>query len=107
VDDQSSNWRVAPRYVYAVFGRSIARPIFVPEQEATLDGVIARHASGASCVRLYYGGDCNLNIFDHFAQFVAGRRRLEEIRFWSRPYNNPHQLGYPAPEVVLATYAWP
>jgi hypothetical protein len=107
VNDQSSDWRAAPRYVYAIFGRSIARPIFVPEQDATLDAVIAHHAPDASCVRLYYGGDCNLNIFDHCTQFIAGRQRLEEIRFWSRPYNNPHQLGYASPEVVLATYAWP
>jgi hypothetical protein len=94
-------------YQYAVFGKPVAEPEFVPESSVSLDEFIARHARGASCVRLYYGGDCNLIGSDRCEKFVAGRRLIEEERFWSRPYQSPLQFGYGAPEIVLATYAWP
>ncbi len=94
-------------YQYGVFGKPLAEPEFAPERSVSLDEFIARHARGASCVRLYYGGDCNLTMSDRCEQFVAGRRLLDEERFWSRPYQNPLQFGYAAPEIVLATYAWP
>ena len=56
-------------------------------------------ACGAgSCARLYFGGDCNLTFADHCTAFVAGRRRLDEVRFWSRPFNNMLEYGYAAPE---------
>jgi hypothetical protein len=94
-------------YAYAVFGVPVSQPIFVSEKAATIDEVIARHAVGATCVRLYYGGDCNLTHADRCKQFIAGRRLLDETRYWSRLYNNPFDYGYGAPEIVLATYAWP
>jgi hypothetical protein len=94
-------------WFYGIFGASVADPIFVSEKEAPLGDVIARYVAGASCVRLYYGGDCNLKDGDRCTQFIAGRRRIDEERFWSRPYNNPLSKGYGAPEIVLATYAWP
>jgi hypothetical protein len=97
-----------PEYKYVLFGGPIADgPISVPEDEAGLDEVIQRHAAGATCVRLYFGGDCNLTFTDRCTRFVAGRRLVDERRFWSRPYNNPLMWGYAAPEVVLALYAWP
>lgn len=95
------------RYFYVVFGKPVPAPIFVPESEATLEQVIARYAGDAACVRLYYGNDCNLTFADRCSQFVAGRRLLEEERFWSRPYNNTLQSGYGAPEIALQVYAWP
>ena len=104
---QHGNPKVTPRYLYIVFGVPIAEPVLVPEEEASLDDVIARYASGASCVRLYYGGDCNLTFADQCKSFIAGRRLVDEERFWSRPYNTPLEGGHGGPEVVLATYAWP
>jgi hypothetical protein len=98
---------IIAEYHYAAFGKPIAWPEFVPETSVSLDEFIARHARGASCVRLYYGGDCNVTIGDRCEKFVAGRRRIEEERFWSRPYESPLQFPYGAPEIVLATYAWP
>ena len=95
------------RYSYVVFGKPVPAPIFVPEADASLEEVIARYAADAACVRLYAGGDCNLTFADRCVQFVAGRRLLEEERFWSRPYNNTLQSGYGAPEIVLGVYAWP
>ena len=53
-----------------------------------------------------YGGDCNLTFTDRCEKFIAGRRLIDEQRFWSRPYNSM-DFGYGAPEIVLATYAWP
>lgn len=99
--------KVNPVYDYAVFGKPMAQPIFVPVKDATLEQVIERYAGDAACVRLYFGGDCNLNFADDCAEFVAGRRLLTEDRYWSRVYNNPHDYGYPAPVLRLATYAWP
>ncbi len=100
------NFRSDPHYDYVVFGAPIAQPIFISENEARLDDVIARYAAGASCVRLHYGGDCNVRLGDRCKEFIAGRRLIEEERFWSRPYNsNPWDDG--APEIILATYAWP
>ena len=72
-----------------------------------LSEVISKYAANAACVRLYFGGDCNLTFTDRCAAFIEGRRRVDEERFWSRPYNNFMQNGYGAPEIVLATYAWP
>jgi hypothetical protein len=94
-------------YAYAVFGVGVPKPIFASEKSTTLAEVVERHAAGAECVRLYYGGDCNLVHTDRCTQFVAGRKVLDEDRFWSRLYNNPHDYGYAETEVVLATYAWP
>lgn len=96
-----------PRYAYAFFGGPVAVPFRVPEEEAPLDAVIQRYAGDATCVRLYYGGDCNVTYTDHCTQFIAGRRLLDEVRFWSRPYGNPMDYGYGEPEIILATYAWP
>lgn len=96
-----------PVYDYAIFGKTIPQPIFVPVADATLEQVIARYAGDAACVQLYFGGDCNLNFADDCAEFVAGRRLLTEERYWSRVYNNPHDYGYAAPVLRLATYAWP
>jgi hypothetical protein len=107
VEDQHGNPRVATHYDYIAFGAPLVEPILVPEKEVPLEQFVARYASGAPCVRLYSGGDCNLNFADHCRSFVAGRRLVEEYRFWSRPYNNPLQSGYGAPEIVLRTYAWP
>lgn len=98
--------KTATEYVYVFFGAPLSEPVLVSEKEMRLDDAIARYASGASCVRLYYGGDCNLTFTDRCTEFVAGRRLVEEQRFWSRPYNNPLQSGYGAPEIVLATYEW-
>lgn len=105
--DDSDEPMIDTRYRYVVFGKPVPGPIFIPEAQASLAEVIARHAPGAACVRLYAGGDCNLTFTDRCAQFVAGRRLLEEERFWSRPYNNTLQSGYGAPEIVLQVYAWP
>lgn len=96
-----------PEYGYAFFGLSVPAPFLVPESEAPLDRVIERHAGDASCIRLYYGGDCNITYTDHCMQFIEGRRPIDEVRFWSRPYGNPMDYGYGEPEIVLATYAWP
>lgn len=99
------DFRNNPTYDYAVFGAPIASPIFIAEKEAALDEVVGRHAAGASCVRLHYGSDCNVRLGDGCKAFIAGRRLIEEERFWSRPYNsNPWDEG--APEIILATYAW-
>lgn len=99
--------KIGPEYAYVVFGASVPEPIWVGEHESSLADVVSRVAPDRACVRLYYGGDCNLTFTDRCAAFVAGRRRIDEQRFWARPYNNPLQLGYGAPEIVLATYAWP
>ena len=99
--------KVNPVYDYAVFGKPMAQPIFVPVKDATLEQVIERYAGDAACVQLYFGGDCNLNFADDCAEFIAGRRLLTEERYWSRVYNNPHDYGYPQPVMRLATYAWP
>ena len=108
VVEDRGDFRNAPAYDYAVFGAPMQQPVFVPERDASLGDVVARYASGAACVRLYYGSDCNVRFGDHCAAFVAGRRRLEEERFWSRPYNNnPFDYADGAPEIVLATYSWP
>jgi hypothetical protein len=108
VVEDRGDFRVTPQYDYAVFGKPVAQPVFVPEKDAPLHEVIARYASGAPCVRLYYGGDCNVRFGDHCNQFIAGRRRIDEERFWSRPYNNnPFDYADGAPEIVLATYDWP
>jgi len=96
-----------PAYAYAVFGAPVPAPIFVSEQDATLDQVVARYAPDAACVRLYFGGDCNLRKGDGCSAFTAGRRLIHEDRYWSRVYNNPPDFSYAAPEVVLATYAYP
>lgn len=104
---QHGDPKVAARYVYAVFGATVRSPILVPESEATLSEVIARHAADASCVRLYFGGDCNLTYTDRCADFVRGRQLLDEHRFWSQPYNPPLKSGYGGPEIVLGIYAWP
>lgn len=98
---------VIEHYQYGVFGKPVPEPVFVDEDAMTLDEVVARHARGASCVRLYYGSDCNLTTSDRCETFVAGRRRIDEARFWSQPYQGPLGWGYAAPEMVLATYAWP
>ena len=95
---------VMPRYAHVIFGAPIRDPVIVPEAELRLDDLIARYAPGAACVRLYYGSDCNLTSTDRCEQFIAGRRRVSETRFWSRPYNNPRESGESVPEIVLATY---
>ena len=107
VQDDHGDPRVATQYSYAVFGAPFSQPIMVPERAMRLAEVISRYASNVSCVRLYYGGDCNLSFTDRCAAFVAGHRLIDEERFWSRPYNNFIEMGYAEPEVVLATYAWP
>jgi hypothetical protein len=100
------DFRHNPQYEYAIFGGPIAQPIFVSERQAQIDDVVAQHAAGASCVRLHYGGDCNVRLGDGCKDFIAGRRLIDEERFWSRPYNsNPWDSG--APEIILATYAFP
>jgi hypothetical protein len=101
------NFRAAPEYDYILFGGPLPDPIVVPEKEARLEDIIAQHAPAASCIRLYYGGDCNLTFTDRCKSFVAGHRLVDEYRFWSRPYNNPLQSGHGEPEIILATYAWP
>jgi hypothetical protein len=98
---------VIEEYHYAAFGKPLAEPVFEAEGSVSLEDFVRRHAHGASCVRLYYGGDCNNTAGDRCEKFVAGRRLVEEERFWSRPYESPLQFGYAAPEIVLATYAWP
>jgi hypothetical protein len=95
------------QYYYIVFGAPLREPIVVPERDAALADVIARYAPAASCVRLYYGHDCNLTFGDRCTAFIAGHRLIDERRFWALPYNNPRQSGYAAPEIVFATYAWP
>jgi hypothetical protein len=94
-------------YHYAMFGQPVPEPLFAPEHSMSLEEFIERYAPDGSCVRLYYGSDCNLTVSDGCEEFVAGRRLIEEERFWSRPYQSPLQFGYGAPEIVLATYAWP
>jgi hypothetical protein len=96
-----------PDYAYVVFGLPVSSPIRVRESEASLEEVVAKYAGDAPCIRLYYGGDCNITYTDHCKQFIEGRRLIEEKRFWSRPYGNPHDYGYGEPEIILATYAWP
>jgi hypothetical protein len=98
---------IAPEYAYVVFGRPIVGPVVIPEKQARLDDVASRFASGASCVRLYSGGDCNLGVADGCREFTTGRRLVDEKRFWSRPYNLVQQSGFGTPEITLATYAWP
>ena len=95
-----------PVWEYILFGGPIEEPIIVREEDQGLDAIIARHAPGARCVRLYYGDDCNLTFTDRCRSFVAGREIVDEERFWSRPYNDPRERGYGAPEIVLATYRW-
>ena len=107
VQDDHGDPKVGTQYSYAVFGAPIPQPVVMPETTMALSAVIAEYADKARCVRLYFGGDCNLNFTDRCAAFVEGRRLLDEERFWSRPYNNFIQNGYGAPEIVLATYAWP
>jgi len=89
-----------------VFGAPIEQPVIVRENELGLEKTIARHAAGARCVRLYYGDDCNLTFTDRCREFVAGREVVDQERFWSRPYNDPRERGYGAPEITLATYRW-
>ncbi len=96
-----------PAYAYAVFGVPVPAPIFVSEGKATVDQVVARYAPNAACVRLYFGGDCNVRKGDGCTQFIAGRKLIHEDRYWSRLYNNPPDFSYAAPEIVLATYAYP
>jgi hypothetical protein len=107
VKDDAGDPQVGTEYLYVIFGKPLSHPIMVPEKDTSLGDLIARYAAGASCVRLYYGGDCNLTYSDRCENFVAGRRLVGEERFWSRPYNNPRQVGYGAPEIVLGVYAWP
>ena len=107
VQDEHGDPKVRTEYSYAVFGAPISQPVIVPEKTMAVSEVIAKYAGNAVCVRLYFGGDCNLTFTDHCGAFIEGRRRVDEERFWSRPYNNFMQNGYGAPEIVLATYAWP
>lgn len=95
-----------PVWEYILFGAPIEQPIIVPERDLGLEATIARHAAGATCVRLYHGEDCNLTFTDRCREFVAGREIADEERFWSEPYNDPRGRGYAAPELVLATYRW-
>lgn len=99
---------IEPRqYAYAFFGTPLRTPAFVSERDASLADAIAHVAPDAACVRLYRGGDCNLVEADGCRDFIAGRRLIEEERFWSRLYNNPFDYGYAKGEVVLGVYAWP
>jgi hypothetical protein len=107
VRDDQGDPKVATQYTYVLFGVPVAQPIIVPEAEGQLGEVIARYAPSASCVRLYYGSDCNLTFTDGCTRFIEGRRLVNENRFCSRPYNNPRESGVSTPEVVLATYAFP
>jgi len=107
IEDQHGDPKVATQYDYVVFGASVTEPTIVPETETSLDAFIGRYAARAPCVRLYYGSDCNLTFADRCTEFIAGRHQVDAQRFWARPYNNPRQSGYAAPEIVLATYAWP
>jgi hypothetical protein len=95
-----------PAWNYVLFGKTIGGPISVPEGAAMLEAAIAQHAGGAPCVRLYRGDDCNLTFTDGCRDFVAGREVVDELRFWSQPYNNMLDRGFGAPEIVLATYRW-
>jgi hypothetical protein len=95
-----------PVWQYILFGKPIDDPIFARDGDPDLEAIIAQHAGGAPCVRLYYGDDCNLTITDRCRDFVAGRRVVDEERFWSQPYNDPRVWGFGAPEIVLATYHW-
>jgi hypothetical protein len=95
-----------PVWQYILFGRPIDQPIVARESAPDLEAIIAQHAAGAPCVRLYYGDDCNLTSTDRCRDFVAGRRVVDEERFWSQPYNDPRVWGFGAPEIVLATYHW-
>jgi len=107
VQDDHGDPKVATQYSYLVFGARVSQPVVVPENAMPLSRLISQHASNGSCVRLYFGGDCNLGFTDRCAAFIAGRRLVDQQRFWSRPYNNYLQTGFGAPEIVLATYAWP
>ena len=107
VQDDHGDPKVATQYSYVVFGAPVSQPVMVSEDAMPLSRVISQHASNGSCVRLYFGGDCNLGFTDRCATFIAGRRLVDQARFWSRPYNNYLQAGFGAPEIVLATYAWP
>ena len=99
--------RVEPTWEYILFGKPIhEQPIIVRTPEAGLDAIISQYAAQASCVRLYYGDDCNLTFTDRCRDFVVDRRVVDEERFWSQPFNDPLQRGFAAPEVVLATYWW-
>jgi hypothetical protein len=100
------NFRLDPHYDYVAFGGPVSAPVFASQEATRLEDFIARHAGDAACVRLHYGSDCNVRFGDRCKEFVAGRRLIDEERFWSRPYNsNPWDTG--APEIILATYAWP
>lgn len=107
IEDHRGDPKVETRYAHVVFGKPIPQPVVVPEGDMLVEEIVRRYAGGASCVRLYYGGDCNLTFADRCTSFVDGHRLLGEYRFWSRPYNNPLQSGHTGAEVVLATYAWP
>ena len=107
VQDDHGDPKVATQYSYVVFGAPVSQPVMVSEDAIPLSRLIPQHASNGSCVRLYFGGDCNLGFTDRCAAFIAGRRLVDQQRFWSRPYNNYLQTGFGAPEIVLATYAWP
>jgi len=96
-----------PRYTYLAFGAPLAAPVVADESATTLEQFVEQNRGGSSCVRLYYGSDCNLSFTDRCRAFVAGRRLVEEHRFWSRPYNPPPQSGEVDAEVVLAAYGWP
>jgi len=107
VKDDVGDPKIDTEYLYALFGAPLAQPVMVSAKQTRLEEVIGRHAPGVSCVRLYYGSDCNLNFTDHCEGFIAGHRRIDERRFRSNPYNNPLESGYGPAEIVLATYAWP
>jgi hypothetical protein len=96
-----------PQYAYGLFGGPIAKPSFVAATAGvSIDAVLAQFAPQATCVRLYFGGDCNLTYGDGCADFIAGRTPLTSERFWSRPYNNMFDYGYADSQVTLATYAY-
>lgn len=107
VENYMRREREPRQYAYAFFGAPMREPAFVSERSASLAEAIAHVAPDATCVRLYRGGDCNLVETDGCHDFVAGRRLIEEERFWSRLYNNPFDYGYAKGDVVLGVYAWP
>lgn len=94
-------------WTYIAFGKSVDRPITIAADKLTLEEMIARYAPAGACVRLYHGDDCNLTYTGGCKDFVGDRQPLSEWRFWSQPFNDPRERGFAAPEVLLATYAWP